>query len=290
MYGKHGYGKLPQHGKDAHNRCCNGRFWCVPDVCGVICCVMTWLLVLYADFVVSFVILAPAPDATPAASAASLLNFLVFNLLAFLALASHTRAMLTDPGAVPKGNATRENIESMCLPEGEVVFKCPKCISIKPSRAHHCSVCQRCIRKMDHHCPWVNNCVGEANQKYFVLFTLYIALLSLHGFVLAGLQFLACVQADWRRCSAFSPPSTVLFLLLLLFEALLFAIFTLIMFFTQASAIWNDETGIEHLKKEAPSSRGAKWRSVYAVLGRAPLQWLWPFSAPPLARPPPGPC
>lgn len=57
-------------------------------------------------------------------------------------------------GAVPKGNATKEMIQQLGFKEGQVFFKCPKCCSIKPERAHHCSVCQRCIRKMDHHCPW----------------------------------------------------------------------------------------------------------------------------------------
>ncbi|CAI9569044.1 unnamed protein product, partial [Staurois parvus] len=50
-----------------------------------------------------------------------------------------------------------------------------------PPRAHHCRICHRCIRRMDHHCPWINNCVGELNQKYFIQFLFYTALASLYS-------------------------------------------------------------------------------------------------------------
>ena len=48
--------------------------------------------------------------------------------------------------------------------------KCKFCKLIKPLRTHYCSICNKCIFKMDHHCPWINNCVGQNNQRYFLLF------------------------------------------------------------------------------------------------------------------------
>ena len=44
----------------------------------------------------------------------------------------------------------------------------------RPPRAHHCRICKHCIRRMDHHCPWINNCVGERNQKYFIQFLMSV--------------------------------------------------------------------------------------------------------------------
>ncbi|XP_053182729.1 palmitoyltransferase ZDHHC3-A-like [Scomber japonicus] len=261
--------------KDVITSSSASAMWFIRDACGIVCAVITWILVLYAEFVVLFVMLLPSKNLTY-----SIVNGTLFNILAFLALASHLRAMCTDPGAVPKGNATKEYIESLQLKPGQVVYKCPKCCSIKPDRAHHCSVCKRCIRKMDHHCPWVNNCVGENNQKYFVLFTMYIALISLHSLVMVVFHFLYCFEDDWTKCSSFSPPATVILLILLCFEGLLFLIFTSVMFGTQVHSICTDETGIERLKGET-----GKWAKVpcreameVAFGGRFSLSWCSPFS------------
>lgn len=251
------------------------QLWFIQDGCGMVCAFITWFLVLYADFVVTFVMLLPAKSVVYAVG-----NGVLFNALAVLALASHLRTMLTDPGAVPKGNATKEYMESLQLKPGEVIYKCPKCCSIKPERAHHCSICKRCIRKMDHHCPWVNNCVGEKNQRFFVLFTMYIAMISAHALALSGYQFVTCVRVQWNECSDFSPPVTVMLMIFLCLEALLFLTFTAVMFGTQIHSICNDETEIERLKSERPTwERRMRWDGMRAVFGGQPsLVWINPFA------------
>jgi hypothetical protein len=50
---------------------------------------------------------------------------------------------------------------------------CHKCHHIRPPRAHHCSICDACVMRMDHHCPWVGNCVGIGNHKLFWNFLLH---------------------------------------------------------------------------------------------------------------------
>lgn len=74
-------------------------------------------------------------------------------------------AVVTPPGYPPQGELITE-----------AVSICKKCISPKPPRAHHCSVCNRCILKMDHHCPWLNNCVGYQNHRYFFLYMAYMVI------------------------------------------------------------------------------------------------------------------
>mmetsp|Transcript_29318 Transcript_29318/g.34387 ORF Transcript_29318/g.34387 Transcript_29318/m.34387 type:complete len:225 (+) Transcript_29318:27-701(+) len=48
---------------------------------------------------------------------------------------------------------------------------CPTCKLINTPRSFHCMVCNKCVERFDHHCPWIDNCVGHNN---FVRFYIYL--------------------------------------------------------------------------------------------------------------------
>ncbi|CDH10705.1 related to Palmitoyltransferase SWF1 [Zygosaccharomyces bailii ISA1307] len=60
---------------------------------------------------------------------------------------------------------------------------CPSCRLPKPARSRHCRICNECVLVADHHCVWINNCVGKGNYFYFYAFLLCNTLSMAYSFL-----------------------------------------------------------------------------------------------------------
>lgn len=123
-----------------------------------------------------------------------IVKVLVFHFITILLVISYVRSVLTHPGTIPDNDqwavVMSEDRKRKLPKAGNAVASlnlqetkrsgnrrnCKWCNKYKPDRCHHCRQCQVCVLKMDHHCPWIYNCVGFYNYKYFFLLLLYTLL------------------------------------------------------------------------------------------------------------------
>jgi len=112
-------------------------------------------------------------------------------------------AAFTDPGILPRGKPMPEDpnpfsdnkppsVRKFFVKGVELETKyCDTCDIYRPIRTSHCGICNNCVENFDHHCPWVGNCIGKRNYRYYLWFILaasteclYVMSLSLSHIIL----------------------------------------------------------------------------------------------------------
>ncbi|CAG9466492.1 unnamed protein product [Pedinophyceae sp. YPF-701] len=101
------------------------------------------------------------------------------------------RTATSDPGIkmrVPHGMAPSEMPVATVNGRDVQLVWCRTCLRVRGPRTHHCAVCDNCVTRFDHHCPWVGTCIGARNYRTFFLL-IHLAALSAGGVAaLCGLQ------------------------------------------------------------------------------------------------------
>eukprot|EP00743_Colponemidia_sp_Colp-15_P007577 GILK01008192.1.p1 GENE.GILK01008192.1~~GILK01008192.1.p1 ORF type:complete len:286 (-),score=28.00 GILK01008192.1:321-1145(-) len=205
-----------------------------------------------------------------------------------VAIISVVKALKVEAGIIPPGFGK----EAEPVPtEGPVPRFCKICKVFKPDRSHHCGECDRCVLELDHHCFWLDCCIGFYNRKFFLLFLFWISV-ALDSFIYiifttpVVVHHLMAVFGEQNFTWSASHQHVNVLLVSLIVVAVGMAVtgFTLFHF----GMVVSNYTTIEFCEKRGTIRKGKRYQHLYNVsmaynwtqtFGRNPLLWLLPISA-----------
>ena len=160
----------------------------------------------------------------------------LYVLLAIATFVSAERTMHIDPSdvcVVIKRKAEAAHVPPPPLPPGATNF-CYLCESNVRKRSKHCRRCNKCVDTFDHHCPWLNTCIGAVNYRHFLaLLCTAFCLVTVHMATVVQSAVLLLTEAEARSEKRLGLPAVAHGVLLIVtFVALLAAWLLLLQLFS----------------------------------------------------------
>ena len=121
---------------------------------------------------------------------------IIITIIYFITVILLIIAAFVDPGIIFRVQTEKNIIEDR---KQHKIFQlgyikkykfCTTCLIIRPNRSTHCGDCNNCVEKFDHHCPWIGNCTGKRNYKYFFIFLILINIILIFLVIISAILIL----------------------------------------------------------------------------------------------------
>ncbi|XP_047312332.1 probable protein S-acyltransferase 7 [Impatiens glandulifera] len=196
-----------------------------------------------------------------------------------------------DPGIIPRNANPPESEAIDGIPEGvnsqrlprtrevtvngvHVMIKyCDTCMLYRPPRSSHCSICNNCVERFDHHCPWVGQCIGLRNYRFYFMFVSSTTILCLYVFGFSWVYIKRIMDSEginiWK--AMIKTPASIA-LILYTFICMWFvgglSAFHLYLMSTNQTTYENFRNRYD--RKENPYNRGVFWNLMEIFCTRIP--------------------
>ena len=119
----------------------------------------------------------------------NLLVFLFFFIVNFILSIDYFYLICSNPGFIKETDKEKDFDNLLFKKKNDFKNFCYKCSVFKTGNLKHCIICDKCCYEFDHHCFWVNNCIGKNNYISFILL-LYFCLIDFLSMILLSIYLL----------------------------------------------------------------------------------------------------
>ncbi|KAE8699057.1 ruBisCO large subunit-binding protein subunit alpha [Hibiscus syriacus] len=161
----------------------HGRLVCGPDPRGLL---LTSISILVSTWIFTIYIANDLQNTSPT------VVITICFLLTLMVIINLILVTAIDPGIIPRSNEQQSSVEDIGSSSKKVSVNgvqqklkyCRICRIFRPPRSCHCALCDNCVEKFDHHCPWIGQCIALRNYRFYLtlLTTALLLFVYIFGF------------------------------------------------------------------------------------------------------------